>query len=245
MKKSITLIIIALLVCVSSAVSLTSCSFNFELGSEGFVEYAADGKEDSMELFSGFFEDTVNNANVVVTVKSEGAVQYVENIEGTKNLVEYNTNGVKAYAFPQGDEYIVAIDSEDGKYIMTGKDSYDRQYCYFMRSFDMIGAVTEDKATFNCVSRVEEKETTVDGEQIIESTGTLTFDIVTETGTININVAAENGLVTTVTLTVNDTAAGTNRTTTMTFEYGGASVTTPDVTGWADASSPDEGTADE
>lgn len=245
MKKSITLIMIALLVCVSSAVSLTSCSFNFELESEGYVEYEADGKKDSMELFNGFFEDTINSANTVVTVKSEGAVQYVESIEGAKNFVEYNTNGAKVYAFRQGDGYIVAIDSEGSKYIMTDKDSYDRQYCYFLSSFNMIDIIPEDQATFNCVSRVEEKETTVDGEQMIESTGTLTFDIVTEGGTIKITAAAENGLVTTVTLTVNDTAAGTNRTTTMTFEYGNASVTTPDVTGWADVSSPDEGTAGE
>ena len=60
-------------------------------------------------------------------------------------------------------------------------------------------------------------------------------------GSIVINATSKNGLVDSLTYTYTYTEDGTteNQNLTMTFEYGSASVTVPDITGWYNAS--DEG----
>lgn len=227
MKKT-AILIITLLLCMAT---LASCGFiqinPGDIEGEGWIEVTADTKDDCFTLLDDFLEETLKDANVVVTVSSEDKVQFVESIVGDKSCVEQKETGTKTYAFKQDGEYIFAVDSEESQYYLSGEEYYNNNYCYFLFNVRMLKeSIPADQATFTGKMRTEEKNG--------ESNSTLTFEITAEGGNVNITAEAKNGLVLAVSYIINDPTAG-QRTSTLTFAYGSATVTTPDISDWYDA----------
>ena len=228
MKKT-AFLIISLLLCVATLASCGLIQINPNgIESEGWTEVTADTKDDCFTLLDSFMEETLKNANVVVTVEGNGAVQYVESIVGDKNCVDHKSTDTKVYAFKQDNEFISAVDG-DTQYYMVGEEFYNNNYCYFLYNVRMLKEeIPADQATFTGKMRTEEKNG--------ESSSTLTFEITSEIGNVKITAEAKNGLVLAASYIINDPTAG-QRTTTLTFAYGNAVVTLPDITDWYNATS--------
>ena len=169
MKKT-ALLIIALILCLATLASCGLIQINpGDIESEGWIEVTADTKDDCFKLVDEFLEETLKDANVVVTVEEGGEVQFIESILGDKSCVEKNSDESKMYAFKRGDEYIAAVDGA-AQYYLSGKDYYDQYYYYFLTQINMLRkTMPNDQATFAAKMRTEEKNG--------ESTATLTFDV--------------------------------------------------------------------
>ena len=227
----------ALLISALMAISLAACGSTAPLEAEGSGswEVSADGREDSLQLYRDFFVETLEDANVVVTGKYDGETIYTEDIIGSTSCL-VNSIGTHMYAFKDGEESITAVEDGESKYIIKDEDYYYDYYLYFT-SLMTIKMIPEEGGTFTCVSKGQEQDKTVDGKTVTTGSGTLTFDYVSENGTINVTANTENGQLKTMTITLDDKTSNTTRVTDVTFEYGTASITAPDVTGWTDMTS--------
>ena len=242
MKKTLMTMAIVLLVCVASVFALTAC--NFEIESEGNWDISADTKADSIEVLTGFFEDTLKDPNVVVTYKVGNEVYFTENVKGTDSYY-VTKDGSKVYAYKKGDFYYQAVDGQTevddaiviNRYYYTtdsanvahyDKDTktyYDNNYCFFMSDIKAMNLIPEEGGTFTASNKGEEKND--------ESSATLNFDYSSNDGTLKITATAENGLVKSVSIvTTNPAHPEYNRNITMTFAYGSAVVTLPDTDAW-------------
>lgn len=221
--KRTTLILLALLVCLTSVFTLASCGIG-DIEITENTEISADNKADSLELVNDFFEKTLKTENFVVTAKIDDEVIWVNTVEGDKSFLDYKASETEMYAFKQGEEFITAVASEDSQYYMTGEEMYRSYYCYFMSYVKLMEQFPEEGVDFKCVSKEEVKNS--------ESTATLTFDLTTEGGNIQLTATAKNGLTESVTYFYNDLTEGQQRTVAMTFAYAPTTVTVPDITGW-------------
>ena len=220
MKKT-AILILALLLCVAT---FASCGILDNIEITGTSEIKADSKEDSLSLLNSYFEDSLKDANVVVTAKGNGEVIYVESLLGNKSFLDYQSTGTKMYCFVDGEKYIVATESEESGFYTTDKETYDNNHPYFMSNIKILEMVPEEDATFTCTVKTEEKNK--------ESSSTLTFEVAANGASIKITATAKNGMVQTVTFTNADATSGTPRTTELAFAYGSASVTLPDISEW-------------
>lgn len=220
MKKTATLMI-ALLLCVAI---FASCGILDNIEVTGTSEIKADSKEDSLSLLNSYFEDSLKDANVVVTATGNGEVIYVESLLGNKSFLDYQSTGTKMYCFVDGEKYIVATESEESGFYTTDKETYDKNHPYFMSNIKILEMVPEEDTTFTCTVKTEEN-----GK---ESSSTLTFEVAANGASIKITATAKNGKVQTVTFTTPDAISGTPRTTELAFAYGSASVTLPDISEW-------------
>lgn len=233
MKKKV-LALISVVVCLAALFAFSACSINIDLNNldgEEKSELTADNKEDSMTLINRFFEETLKDPNVVITTKLNGDLVSIETIEGKNNFVDYKATNVKFYGFVKDGEYYSATDGEGTQYYTKDKVMYDLYYCYFMSNIRVLEMLTEESGTFACELKYESK--TESG--VKNSTGSLAFTFTAESGTIKVTGTAKDDLVRSITFEVNDTEAGTTKNTVMTFEYGSASVTIPDISDWYDA----------
>lgn len=223
MKKK-ALLVIAALVCALSVFALSACTF----GDDGTVKVKAKGKADSLDLLYDFVDVIGEDADMVVTYKSGDEVQYVESVKGTTaNVV--GKDGSVLYAFIKDGEYYYAFDDGEYRYFEANKEMYDAYYYYFLVDIDLFDMLPEDSGTFTCSTATKEKET--DG--VIESTATLKFKFDSEYGSFTVNASATNGKVEEIVIDRVETAEPENdRTFTITFEYGNAEVTVPDVAAW-------------
>ena len=222
MKRAIVIAAIVLIVCVMSTVALSACD------AIGFpVELSVTGKNDSIVLLESFFKGTLAKANTVVTVKSGDKVEYTESIDGAKNCVLFASDNSKTYSFIQDDEYITAFPAGTGNYYLTGKNWYDKYYCYFSDFIDTMMLIPEEDGTFACASQ------TIDaGDKLDQSNALLTFEYASEDRSVKITAKNKNSLTQNVVIESYDQTNGSS-TTTMTFAYDTASVIIPDISDWA------------
>ena len=227
MKKILTAAILAI-ACIVSVFALASCEIKIE-GDETWT-YSAETKEDTANLLNNFMEKTLKNTNQVVTVKNGDTVVMVETIDGTKGHVFYSKDN-QTYSFIDGENYIYAMPGEDYNTFWKSKTYYGYGYFAYKSSFvDIVSKVPEDDSVkFSC--HVEGSGTF--GEDPDKQTSSETIEIEIdhgEQGKIKINAESKNGLVEKYVYTITDASRTT--TITLTFEYGNASVTVPDITGW-------------
>lgn len=241
MKKTLTTFAIVLLVCVASIFAFTACGLdNITIEGDGNWEITADNKAHSIEVVNGFFEDTLKDPNVVVTVKRDGKVVFTENVKGTDSSYVTDT-GVKVYAYKKGDAYYYAYESVNGedvsRYHQEGEEAktyYDQNYCFFMTYIKAIAEAPEEGATFTASNVGEDHDSISKDEQKTTSTADLTFNYTGADGsTAKITAKAKDDLVQTATFESKsaDESEGTFSIT-MTFAYGSAVVTLPDTDAW-------------
>ena len=224
MKKAVTLILSA--VCVISILALSACDITLS-GTETW-DNSADDREGTVALFEEFFEDTFKNSNQVVTAKSADEEIFVETIDGASDYLVY-TNGVKTYAFVDGNDYYYAMCSEDSNTYWVDETYYGYGYCVFRNYLGIFEALPDDEdLTYSCNVK---GEGTLGENDKNTSTSTLTMEIKNgEAGSITITANAKNNLVESCTYT--HTEEGETQIITFDFAYGSASVTIPDITDW-------------
>ena len=221
MKKTKALLSILL----TAAMLFALCACSFKLGGETTWNYDADQKDSTVELFDDFFKDTFRNTNQVVTVKNGENVIFVENIDGTSSYVVY-TNSPKTCSFRKDNEYYYAFTSDDAQYYMTGEEAYGYGYYAYKQYIDVLDDLPEEGLTYSC--KVDGKSE--DGK----SEATLALEIKKGSDVLTINAAAKDGLVESA--TISQTMDGNSVTMTLTFAYGSATVTIPDISDWYNAS---------
>lgn len=242
MKKTVLLIAIVLVVCFVSVFALSACNLEKILQNiaegDGYVESKADTKDDSMTLINGFLAVDAETANLVVTVTTDGKVQYTENIVGANSCVVY-ADGTTVYAYKVGEVYYYMYDapaseesnayqnffcSDEAKsyYYEEAENYYNNLYCYFLSNFKIFELLPEEGVTYSCLLRDETK----DGK----TTSTLTAEFTTKGGTIRITGTADEGKVQSVSIVVNDASdEQNNRNISMAFAYGSAVFEAPDL----------------
>ena len=220
--KNVKALLATLLAC-AMVFALAACSV--ELGGEETWEYSGDDKESATQVFRNFFEGTYAASNLEVSATSGGTVQFKESIDGTSDCSEFASNGTKAYSFMNGDEYVYAVDGDDSQYYMTGKENYEMGRLFYKNYVDVLDDLPEDgQATFSCVVKGSKK----DGV----SNATLTLEIKNgDQGSIIVTATARDDLVQTAVMDVTD--EGQNRKSELTFTYGSAKVTLPDISTWS------------
>lgn len=252
MKRFMTTLVAALLVCAMSIFALTACNVTLE-EMDGSEYYDAPYKERCVELVSDFFEETLKDPDFVVTCKDkDGAVQYTETVKGTASCTLYQ-DGSMTYAFKKGEHFYVAritlsknkvgeiienhtyqcSDSTKPGYYAgtqerTMEDLYKSDYCRFMSKETGAGIVKElpeENAEFH--GRVHIKRVSN------YPTGTLDFTYTTEKGTLDLTASSEGDKVNSLRLVTSATTEGGYATDlTWTFVHGNASVTLPDTDAW-------------
>lgn len=238
--------ILSLLLCLAllaaAVFTLGACNLDdLEITGEGKYEFTADGKQDSVDLLISFFDGTVQNVeegevaeevNFVVTIVTDNKSTLVETVKGEEESIRMDFGGnTTEYLFKSGDEYIVAVESDTANYYMTGKDAYDTLRFTFLNMLRKASELEEKEgATFDCISVMEDSDYITKDVQETHSTSELNFDYKSDDGSVHITANAKDGFVQSCTITekLNDRESVT----TMTFVYGNASVTVPDITDW-------------
>ena len=204
------------------AIVFALCACSFELGGTETWENTSEERDGAKQLYNDFFAKTFENTNLTVTTKTANDSS-VEIVDGTSDHATFTGSGAETYAFIKDGEYIYAM--SDSEYFMTGEERYGYAYKMYKKSLDVFALLDEDPAsgaTFSCTVKGEKK----DG---VSSTD-LTLVVKNGEYSITINANAKDDLVQSVTVVRVDEDGST--TSTMNFQYGGASITLPDITGW-------------
>ena len=227
MKKTLLAIFVALITALSCAV-FVGC--NIELGGETETHFSADNKEGTVELFEGFFEGTLNNTNQVATVKNNDKVLFTLTIDGTSAYAEYDTTGAKVYAFIKDGTKIFAMDDavSGSKYYLADEDLYEINYRAYNNFLDVFDNVPDDY-TFDCKIDGTGYASTDESKSYENLTMVITVTVEGQ-GSMVINATSKNGLVDKCTITSTDETASSEIE--ITFVYGNATVTVPDITEW-------------
>lgn len=218
MKRKRFLILTALVIAVS--ILICSCSRT------SVTEH--DDKAGLLELAESFFAKMKEGVNVVITVKNGDTTLFVETIDGENSFVEY-PDGHRNYALKIGSDYYSATDMKDYTYKMPGEGYYRSAYCTFLSFVKLLDLVQSEAETEYRSCLREEKKT---------GTATFTFEVASADLLIKLNASSENGLVQSLAYTKDDSANDTHVVQKMTFEYGTARVTVPDITNWEDRTAP-------
>jgi hypothetical protein len=232
MKKKLNLILVSTFVLLISAFSFSACKPQPTTTPQ---DTAAHDKAGSIACVTDFFANTLNESDMVITVKSGDEVQVVENVLNSSSCYE-NKEGTKTTCFISADNYYYVIESADYRSYYTtdetkrGYDAdaqsyYESSRFYFMSNVNLIELLSEDTGTFLCSSQIEE----IDGEQV----GTLNFGYTAQSGSLSITATATDGLVRSFSVVKNSLIAEESNTDiTTTIVYGGASVSIPDTDAW-------------
>ena len=246
MKKTLIFIAVVLLVSMIGVFTLSSCNLQKILENADMTEDGtATDKEGCIALIDAFFEETLTDPDVVVTCKNkDGEVQFTDTVKGTDSLT-VGRDGSKTYAFKKGDIYywasITQDTDEDGEvvesrfyycsdptkssYYVDMDSVYKTSYCQFMGNINLVSMLPEKDSTFRCESHAEKTNGV--------TTGSLTFSFTTTGGTFTITASSEENLVKTVHIVLDDkTNPQASRDQTLTFVYGAASITLPDIDAW-------------
>lgn len=221
---------------VGAAALLSACSFGGS-ATETF-EYTADDKEGTVTLLNEFFESTLKNTNMVVTVKVNGQLQLTETLEGDKSSAVY-PGSTTSYTYVKDGKYYYAVDSGDSKYYMEDKNLYDNGR-YVFKVFTLLTADFPEGATYACSYKGE--GTLGEKEEDYKGAATFTLDLAEGTNTVKINARSKNKLV--ENYEIDSTMVQDGQTVsskyTLSFIYGSASVKLPDFSSWTDAIQQDE-----
>ena len=196
-------------------------------------EYTADNLEDAKDIYDDFFYLTIYNDDMVVKVYTDDELLLTETLDGNKDHMEYAW-GEEAYAYNEGDEYIFAVKDEHTKYYFTDEDSYYELSLAFEFFINVFSDLEADKLTVSLSS----KGKSIPEGYSVHSDAVLTAEIKYEGWTSNIRAVKERDKVVSFENALTDENGTT--TTKITFEFGNASVTMPDLSDWFNASAPRE-----
>ena len=232
MRRTTRILALAVMLCMVAVLTLTSC--NFDLSGEGTFTSTDEGKEACLESIKGFMEDTLKKANYVVTTKSGDEIKEVETVSGTSGLisVKFEDDETKVYVFVKDGTYYMASENGDSQFYLTGEKYYKNYYNHFMSAINTIESIPADSGTFTCTINVVGKFSTEGGANT-NTTSTMEFTYVKGESSLKLTATSKDNLVQSMTVEVVDAESG-SRTSVCTFEYGSASVTVPDVSGWTD-----------
>ena len=227
MKKKVTLLTITMVVCLAAVLAFTACTIPISVDSDD----SAEGKEDSIALLKGLFEDTLSTS-YVATAKRENVTIYTETSDGDKSKVEFQ--GTTAYALKDGENFVYLVDVGGSGYYYNDETYYNYYHPFVMNNpttytIGMLESIPEDGGTWTCATHME-------GEIVLsskknkssaasEATGTLV--LTTEEGTLQVVVTVKDGLVEKCTMTM--TGDGSTTTVTTTFSYENATFTAPSL----------------
>lgn len=233
MKIKKTLFITACVSALTAAIfSFAACSFT--LGGDFEGDYEASDKENTVELFDGFFENTLANDNYTVSVKSNGDLFFTESVDGEKDETVYS-NGSTTWSYKADGKLYFAFSNEDSSYYMEGKEYYDYGTTVYLVYFDRFKELPEDEISFSC--KIHEEGYASENESESRSKSTMNIEITSDAGYITIEATSENGLVRTLKYNYFEEGDEEKDSRTdvkeFTFEYGNASVTLPDTSDWS------------
>ena len=196
-------------------------------------EFTADNLELAKDIYDDFFYLTIYNDDMVVKVYTDDELLLTETLDGNKDHMEYAW-GEESFAYNEGEEYIFAVKDEHTKYYFTDKDSYYDYSLAFEFFINVFSDLEEDKLTVNLSS----KGKSIPEGYSVYTDAVLTVAIQYEGWNSNIRAVKERDKV----VSFEETFTNEDGTTTtkITFEFGNASVTMPDLSDWFNASAPRE-----
>ena len=198
---------------------------------------SADDKEDTMKLLKDFLGKTLEDQNHVVTATMDGKDVFTENVSGTSDHIKYSDQDSETWAFIDGDRKIYATSNSSMKVYMVGDDAYALGKNVVWTSLDAIDkadAAEADKAGISFSA--SESGETVDGEKVATITVTVAKK---DEGQITLTAESKNDLVQKLEMDTDIIRDGkaVKQKLSMTFSYGNAQVTIPDISGWEDVTS--------
>ena len=128
--------------------------------------------------------------------------------------------GTTICAFIRDGDYITSVESGDSRYYMTGKTSYETNFCNLKTSFDYLDAIPESDFEFSCSI-----DKNGDGDE------ELSLNISNEENSVSILAIRRDGLILRSTTTRYDKEVGVTITENV-FTYGDAELELPDLFGW-------------
>ena len=194
-------------------------------------EFTADNLEDAKDIYEDFFYLTIYDDNMVVKVYNDDGLMLTETLDGNKDHIEY-TWGEVAFAYHDGEEYIYAVKDGKNKYYFTDKDSYLDYSLAFEFFIDAFADIENEGLTVSLSS----KGKSIPTEYSVYFDAVLTCEIQYQGWSSSIRAVKERDKVISFENALTDENGTT--TTRITFEFGNASVTMPDLTDWFNASAP-------
>lgn len=220
-----------------AALAMSACSFS--AGGEGTFKYEGDDLEGVQTVYEIFFEETLNQTNMTVTIPLGSGNQFKEEIDGTSDFTDFG-DGVKTYSFVSEGKYYYAYDDNGTKNYMIGEDYYKKGLSNWQNAIPL--DLTEGKFPEDAVyyAKYEGTETFTDKPEDYKSNGTFELSITYGDGLFFIaNGESQNGLVSNLTIEAKyiDTydSEPVDGNLVAAFAYGKASLTNPDLTDWTDA----------
>ena len=220
---------------VLAALTISACSVS--VGGEGTFKLEGDDLEGAQSVLDVYFEETLKQTNMTVTMSLGTDAQFKEEIDGTSDFTAFGSEA-NSYSFVDGaDRYIYAYSSVEGKNYMVGKDFYNMGISQWKKMIPL--DLSEGKFPENAVYYAKFEGTETDSGKNHKSSGTFELSVTYGEGLyFKANGKNEDGLVTTVTLESKTLDEDNQETTaqklTATFTYGEASLTNPDLTDWTD-----------
>ena len=194
-------------------------------------EFTADNLEDAKDIYDDFFYLTIYDDDMIVKVYNDDGLMLTETLDGNKDHIEY-TWGEEAFAYNEGEEYIYAVKDGKNKYYFTDKDSYLDYSLAFEFFIDAFADIESEGLTVSLSS----KGKSIPTEYSVYFDAVLTCEIQYQGWSSSIRAVKERDKVISFENALTDENGTT--TTRITFEFGNASVTMPDLTDWFNASAP-------
>lgn len=230
--KKFNLLTVAAASLALGVVTLAGCSMNTEISGEGTVDIVADpNKEDCIALFNQAFDELFKDPNVVIESKENGKIDFTQNLYKETSKVVTSDNKT-FYAFKDKEQAIVATEySSDYKYIELDEERYEFQMRYFLGGFNF-EVVEDENATWSCEYH-ETNSDKISGDKVeSHSEGKYSFELKATDYTMTAEIEMKDGLPEEIDYKGEFAHVDDNFDVDMTFTYGNAKFTLPDITGW-------------
>ncbi len=194
--------------------------------------FTADNVEEAKEIYDSFLYMTIYEENMIVKISNGDGLFLTETIDGEKDHVEYEGGG-EYFVYPDGGDYIYAVVDGNNKYYYNDKEIYDESGFDFLFYLDLFSDLPADGVTVSLTSR---GTSTYVGYNIFID-ATLTLEIrYNDNSTTSVTAVKVHDRVVSFKSVYTD--ADGSYPIEITFEFGNASVTIPDLTDWFNASAP-------
>lgn len=192
--------------------------------------FTANTPEEAKEIFDDFFYLTIYDDHLIVTVANEDGVFLTETIDGDKEHIEY-TDGIEAFAYKDGDQYLYAVKDGNNRYYLTDEDSYYDNILCFLFYLSVFEDLPEN-AEISLMSRGTSSYT----EYNVFIDATLSLSIHFDTVTMIFSAEKEHDWVKNFKSVFMDENGMSS--TELKFTAKNVSVEMPDLTDWFNASAP-------
>ena len=193
--------------------------------------FTADNLADAQDIYDSFFFMTIYEENMIVTVSNDDGVYLTETIDGEKDRVEYAWDE-EYFTYKDGDDFIFAVADGDNRYYFVDEEKYDENSLAVAFFLDVLSDLPDEGVTISLAS----EGTSTFSEYDVSIDATLTLEIVNGDATTNVTAVKESDKVVSFRCVYTDPDG--SYAVEVTFSFGDASVTTPDLTGWFNASAP-------